>query len=181
MTKISLDQSPASYFADFVVWPLAILASLLTLLLKAPHLSVSMVVAAVLGFFSWTLIEYILHRFMLHHLQPFKGWHDEHHARPFALIGTPTAISLALFIVVGYLPLALALGPWVGLAAILGIASGYFLYIVVHHATHHWRARPGSWMAKRKREHALHHMKGVSGWYGVTTSFWDHVFKTDHR
>ncbi|GAB1426064.1 hypothetical protein MASR2M16_32980 [Thauera terpenica] len=31
------------------------------------------------GLVGWTLIEYLLHRFMLHRVEPFRAWHVEHH------------------------------------------------------------------------------------------------------
>lgn len=176
MKKVSLEQSPWLYYADFVVYPIVIMGGLAALLAGAPRLHWAMLLAAVLGFLAWTLIEYILHRYVLHGLQPFKGWHQEHHDRPMALIGAPTALSLVLFVVVAWLPLALVFGSWLALAATLGLVVGYSLYLVVHHGVHHWKSRPGSWFAARKREHAIHHMRGIEGWYGVTTPFWDKVF-----
>lgn len=176
---IKLEQRRASYFADFVVYPAVIMAGLVVLVLRADRSPAILLLSAVLGFFAWTLVEYVLHRFVFHHVQPFEGWHDEHHKRPRALIGTPTIASLALFAVLGFLPLYLALGPSIGLAATLGLICGYLLYVTVHHGVHHWHTRPGSWMRARQQDHARHHMKGAHGWYGVITPFWDKVFSTD--
>lgn len=176
---IKLEQRRASYFADFIVYPVAILTGLVLLVLYADSSPAGLILSAMAGFLAWTLIEYALHRFLFHHVQPFEGWHDEHHRRPRALIGTPTVVSLALFVVLGFLPLRFLLGPWFALAAILGLASGYLLYVIVHHGVHHWHTRPGSWMRARQQEHARHHMKGATGWYGVITPFWDKVFSTD--
>jgi sterol desaturase/sphingolipid hydroxylase (fatty acid hydroxylase superfamily) len=50
-------------------------------------------------------------------------------------------------------------------------------YSVMHHAAHHWRSS-GVWLKRRKQVHGLHHQFGPPGFYGVTTSFWDHVFRT---
>ena len=50
---------------------------------------------ALLGLVAWTLLEYVLHRFVLHGMQPFQAWHAEHHRRPQALIGTPTVAAIA--------------------------------------------------------------------------------------
>ena len=181
MKKASLEQSPVSYYADFVLYPAALASGLAVLLVWAPAITWAMPLAAVIGFFAWSLIEYILHRFVLHGLQPFKQWHQEHHDRPMALIGAPTLGSMVLFVLIAYLPLSWMLGAWVALAATLGLAAGYFSYLVVHHGVHHWKARPGSWFAARKREHAIHHMPGIEGWYGVTTPFWDKVFSTQRH
>ncbi len=51
---------------------------------------------------------------------------------------------------------------------------GYFAYGLIHHAVHHWRSR-SAWMQQRKRLHAIHHRLPHFN-YGVTTSFWDHLF-----
>lgn len=179
MTLFKLEQHPAVYFADFVLYPIAIAAGLGALLLRANGPIWVLASVAILGFLGWSLVEYILHRFVLHGVQPFKRWHAEHHQRPFALIGTSTVVSMALFVLLVFWPLALLSNRWIALAATLGITSGYLLYLVVHHATHHWKARSGSWMHDRKRDHALHHRPGAHGWYGVTTTFWDRVFHTD--
>jgi hypothetical protein len=179
MKIFTLEHHPVSYFADFVLYPVAIVAGMAVLLL---HVSVDdwmLLPAAVAGFGAWSLVEYALHRYVLHGLQPFKRWHEEHHQRPFALIGTSTLASLVLFVALVYLPLAFVFSHWLALAATLGVISGYLFYVTVHHASHHWKARPGSWLQARKQAHARHHMVGAHGWYGVTTSFWDRVFFTD--
>ena len=179
--NISLEQSPWSYYADFVLYPIALGAGLAVLLLRAPVLNGSLLLAAVIGFLCWSPIEYVLHRYVLHGVQPFKRLHQEHHDRPMALIGAPTLLSMVLLVVLVYGPVSLVFGDWLALAATLGVTLGYFFYLIVHHAVHHWKARPGSWLAARKREHAIHHMKGVEGWYGVTTPFWDKVLRTQKR
>lgn len=181
MTPFKLEQSPVAYFADFVLYPAAIVAGTGLLWLLADRPLWLLLPVAVAGFLVWSLVEYGLHRFVLHGVQPFKRWHEEHHKRPFALIGSSTLVSLMLFVLLVLWPLSLMLGRWIALAATLGMLCGYLLYVLVHHGTHHWKARPGSWMQARKRDHARHHMPGVRGWYGVTTPFWDHVFHTDGR
>ena len=48
------------------------------------------------GLVGWSFIEYLLHRFVLHRMQPFKRWHAEHHDRSTALICTSTLLSGSL-------------------------------------------------------------------------------------
>ncbi len=181
MTPFKLEQHPVAYFADFVLYPVALVAGSSLLWLQADDPIWMLLGSAIIGFLTWSLVEYLLHRFVLHGVQPFQHWHEEHHRRPFALIGSSTLVSMALFVVLVFLPLLLIARPWIALAATLGTTFGYLLYVFVHHGTHHWKARPGSWMQARKRDHARHHLPGAHGWYGVTTSFWDHVFHTDDR
>jgi cyclopropane-fatty-acyl-phospholipid synthase len=181
MTPFKLEQSPVLYFADFVLYPAAIVTGVGMLLWRGAGPVWALLLAAALGFLAWSLIEYCLHRFVLHGVQPFKRWHEEHHRRPFALIGTSTLVSLTLQGLLVLWPLSRILGPWIGLAAALGVGAGDLLYVLVHHATHHWKTAPGYWIHARKRDHALHHRPGAHGWYGVTTSFWDRVFLTDRN
>ena len=111
---------------------------------------------AVIGSLGWTLIEYFIHRFILHGLPPFKVWHAEHHRRPTALICAPTFVSAGLIILFIFVPAWLIIGKWPATALTFGVLVGYLFYTAVHHATHHWRVN-GDWFKQRKRWHALHH------------------------
>ena len=92
----------------------------------------------VAGLAGWSLIEYAMHRFVFHGIEPFQRMHGEHHRRPQALIATPTVLSLALILVLVWLPATLLGGVWLAGGATLGVAVGYFAYGVIHHAVHHW-------------------------------------------
>ena len=128
------------------------------------------------GLAGWTVIEYLLHRFVLHGLQPFSRWHAEHHSRPTALICSPTSLSASLITVLVFLPALALAGLWPACALTFGVLTGYLAYAVTHHATHHWRSE-AAWLLRRKRWHALHHRASrPPGHYGVTSGFWDHVF-----
>src|SRR5467141_772568 len=74
--SFKLERSKASYFADFVVYPLAILSSGFLLCVAPrggwPHIAV----AVLSGLIGWSLLEYTLHRFILHGLEPFRSWSD---------------------------------------------------------------------------------------------------------
>ncbi len=181
MGLFSMEQSKAAYVADFALYGAAVAALAAFLALAAPrgHLTVLMVLTLA-GLVAWTLIEYALHRFVLHGLQPFRRWHEEHHRRPAAWICTPTLLSATLIALLVFLP-ALLLGDlWQACALTLGLLAGYLVYAVLHHATHHWHAER-AWLRRRKRWHAMHHHHAHPGCYGVTSSFWDHVFGTTGR
>jgi sterol desaturase/sphingolipid hydroxylase (fatty acid hydroxylase superfamily) len=172
-----MEHGTAAYRADFVVYGGLVIGLALFMLADAPHgMRLALAATALCGLCAWTVIEYLLHRFVLHALPPFKGWHEEHHLRPSALLCTPTLMSAALILTLVFLPAFLTAGLWAGVALTQGVTTGYFLYTVTHHAIHHWR--PDSrWLKERKRSHALHHRNAKAyGRYGVTSEFWDRLF-----
>jgi cyclopropane-fatty-acyl-phospholipid synthase len=139
----------------------------------------------------WSLLEYVLHRFVLHGIRPFSSWHGEHHARPGALISSPLLLSLSLFAALAATPAWWLLGVWPGMAITLGLMAGYLAYGLTHHAVHHrmpaWVAR-NAWMGRRRTRHAMHHYThhattvgrpGTACHYGVSNSVWDAVFGTN--
>jgi sterol desaturase/sphingolipid hydroxylase (fatty acid hydroxylase superfamily) len=176
MTVFSLEHGESAYWTDFGIYGAMVTALTILLSVFAPHEHwLGLVGLVAIGAATWTLMEYALHRFVLHGLEPFLSWHAEHHERPTALMATPTLLSVALIAFLVFVPALLAAGRWRASALTLGVIAGYFVYGLTHHATHHWRSL-GPWMKQRKRWHARHHH--VAGCYGVTSSFWDKVFGT---
>lgn len=180
MVLFTLEHGKTAYRADFVFYGGAICA-LAAALAAAPsqgHWWWTLAWVA-LGLSSWSVIEYGLHRFVLHGVQPFQRWHALHHARPTALIATPTALTATAFAALVFVP-AWALSSWpTACAWTLGVLMGYLAYALTHHATHHWRSN-SVWLLQRKRHHALHHHHSHGGYYGVTSSAWDVALGT-HR
>jgi sterol desaturase/sphingolipid hydroxylase (fatty acid hydroxylase superfamily) len=167
-----------SYFGDFVACPATILFISAEV---APRHGTAAVAAwlalMAVGVFEWTLVEYLVHRWVYHRYWPFKHYHDMHHAEPEAQIGAPSFISIAL--ILGFLgaPL-LPFGLFVAGAVSCGLLLGYTAYVLVHHAVHHWRPKVGSLFYGLRRLHARHHYARTPINFGVTTSLWDHVFGT---
>lgn len=177
MRFLKLEHSRIVYFSDFVVYLALIAAASGALLRFAPQAHrVELIVSVVAGLVGWTLIEYLMHRFIFHGLEPFRRWHGEHHHRPHALIGTPAFLSGALIFAFVSLPIMLLWNVWEATAITLGIIIGYLGYMWVHHVVHHWRT-DNAWIRQRKRRHAIHHMKPTCE-FGVTTSVWDHIFRS---
>lgn len=177
MGLFTLEHSRGAYRADFVVYGSAVPLLAAYLLLEGPRaLWPQMALWALIGIAGWSLIEYLLHRFVLHGVQPFQGWHAEHHQRPAALICAPTILSAVLILTLVFLPVLLVSTLWRACALTLGVLAGYLGYAVVHHATHHWRSEQSAWLRKRKRWHARHHQARTPACFGVTSGFWDHVF-----
>lgn len=181
MRFFALEHSEAAYRADFVLYGAAIVLLAAYVLVASPHQPWLQGAALTLaGLAGWTAIEYLLHRFVLHGLAPFRDWHGEHHQRPMALISAPTILSAALIATLVFLPALLAGGVYRAGALTLGVLSGYLAFAITHHATHHWRA-DSAWLARRKQWHALHHHAAQPACYGVTSAFWDHVFGSTGR
>jgi hypothetical protein len=141
---------------------------------------------ALAGAGAWLPMEYLLHRFVLHRLQPFVAWHEEHHRRPWARIAAPTPVSATLFAGLVYAPAWVLFGAWPATAFMTGMLASYLLYSLTHHAIHQPTSPAsasgftGRWLAARRRWHARHHAAGLHralpGRYGVTSGLCDHLF-----
>ena len=157
MGLFTLEHSKLAYRADFALHSAAIVALAIVLVRGTPAadgFEIAALIAA--GLLAWSGLEYLLHRFVLHGLPPFRGWHAQHHRRPTALIYTPTVFTAALVAAGVFLPMWLAGGVWRACALTLGILLGYLSYSLTHHAVHHSRST-GAWLAQRRRWHARHH------------------------
>ncbi len=178
----SLEHSRAAYLADFALLYASIAALAAFLAVRgAPERRGEIAAFAVVGLAGWTLIEYVLHRFVLHSLQPFRRWHALHHLRQTDLIYAPSILSVSAVTGLAFL-LGWVLGDLSRACALtLGLLIGYVGYSVTHHAVHHWSGG-NTWLRRRKRWHSLHHRPSQPpGRYGVTTAVWDHVFRSAVR
>jgi cyclopropane-fatty-acyl-phospholipid synthase len=157
MKLFTFEHSPWAYRLDLFLYGISPWVMAIGLMAYNPANSwVWLWALATLGFLAWTLTEYLLHRFILHGLVPFSRWHEEHHQRPGALICMPSAISLGLIFLLVFLPNFWMFGFWSAVAFSLGVLSGYAMYTLVHHATHHSKSkRP--WLLQLRFHHATHH------------------------
>jgi cyclopropane-fatty-acyl-phospholipid synthase len=180
MGLLTTEHGKAGYLVDFMLYAVAYTTLAVLLALVAPYARRQEILAfALSGLVAWTLVEYVLHRFVLHGIQPFKAWHAEHHRRPRALIGTPTILTATLIAALVFLPALVLSDLWRACALTFGLLTGYLVYALVHHATHHWRV-DNAWLRQVKRHHALHHSSiAAPGRYGVSSAFWDFVFRTN--
>ena len=96
----------------------------------------------VVGFMSCGLLEYVVHRWVLHGPPSLaRRGHAQHHAEPRALISTPPFVIMTGALAIwGLLGLVLP----AGLAALLvfGLYAGYDYFALVHHRQHH-RSKAG--------------------------------------
>ena len=82
MPVFAIEHSTTRYRADFIAYAVAVTALAAWLGLRTPPGLVWFLPALMLaGVASWSALEYALHRFVLHGVQPFARWHGEHHRR----------------------------------------------------------------------------------------------------
>ncbi|WP_018149987.1 sterol desaturase family protein [Leeia oryzae] len=179
MYLFKLEHSRTAYLTDFALYALVVLLLALFLMLGSPvQHRVTLLAMVLLGLMGWGLVEYLLHRFVLHGVRPFSDWHDAHHQRPAALIYTPTLLSVGLIVILVFLPWLWLTNVWDATAVTLGLLGGYFEYTLTHHAIHHWRSH-SAWLKQRKLWHGRHHyIHSNLSCFGVTSTFWDIVFNT---
>jgi sterol desaturase/sphingolipid hydroxylase (fatty acid hydroxylase superfamily) len=147
------------YFGEMLV------ASLLATMLLAIS-PLRMASAAALfagGVAAWTLVEYVVHRFVLHDL--VQTQHGLHHAHPDRAVLTVFWQIWVCFAIV-YLV--------AGGAFLAGALVAYAWYLFVHHCAHHGRDKLPLPLLKH---HQSHHRFAKRN-YGVSTTIWDHVFGT---
>jgi hypothetical protein len=105
MRAFTLEQSQFAYRIDFVLYGIATLALTGLILGAGPRDQwLTNAAYALVALSGWTLVEYVVHRFLLHGVEPFKTWHAAHHQRPTALIFAPTLISGVLIATLLFLP-----------------------------------------------------------------------------
>lgn len=146
--------------------------------------AITLILAAAAGAALWTLAEYVLHRFAMHHLHGrgiMSREHLEHHVHSRWDFSYTHILSWTGMLLVGFgvwMPLTRwVAGTAAGLAVAVGWAVGYFFY-EYHHAMAHLRApssRYGRWL---RRHHFHHHFGHPMSNHGVTTLVWDKAFGT---
>ena len=147
------------------------------------ELSLGLFVAGVL---LWTLMEYLIHRFSFHFTPRGRIGvilayliHGVHHAYPedHRRWITPPSVSFPIAVAL-YLVFNLVLGKFLAPLA-SGIAIGYLLYDLMHYWLH--RGNIQSRIGRHLRSHHMqHHYSSPERRFGVSSPFWDHVFRT-HR
>jgi sterol desaturase/sphingolipid hydroxylase (fatty acid hydroxylase superfamily) len=138
-----------------------------------------------IGLFVWTLTEYVLHRFLFHWMPPgklgermhfvFHGVHHDYPSDSKRLVMVPT-ISIPLAALFFFL-FKFLLGGIMVFPFFAGFLIGYLFYDMVHYAIHHYNFKSKFWL-DLKQYHMLHHYKDMNNGYGVSSKFWDLIFRT---
>ncbi|KAF2143451.1 uncharacterized protein K452DRAFT_286278 [Aplosporella prunicola CBS 121167] len=144
----------------------------------------------VLGLSIWTLVEYLMHRFLFHLDEYLPDnrvgitlhflLHGIHHYLPmdkYRLVMPPT-----LFMVLAFpfwkLAHTVFFYDWhVATAVYCGGIFGYICYDLTHYFLHH-RNLP-AYYRELKKYHLEHHFADYQNGFGVTSKFWDRVFNTE--
>jgi sterol desaturase/sphingolipid hydroxylase (fatty acid hydroxylase superfamily) len=164
---------PLSFVADATVALTLLTWSALTL--ERPRAVVPVVACALL---SWTLIEYVSHRFVFHGSRApraFREGHGRHHGAPKARLALPFFTSpLVGLAITG--AAAAAIGASLG-ALFTGVcAVGYVAYGGLHHLVHNSDSHraPVAWL---RAVHDVHHARPNRN-FGVTSPLWDLILGT---
>ncbi len=139
----------------------------------------------VLGLAVWTFTEYNLHRFVFHWCPPgeigkrihfmFHGVHHDYPRDSKRLVMVP-AVSLPLAVLF-YFTFSLLLGKLYVEPFFVGFVMGYLFYDMTHYALHHANFKSKFWL-ELKQHHMIHHYSDPDNGFGVSTTFWDHVYRT---
>lgn len=139
------------------------------------------------GLLAFTLIEYVMHRFVFH-LQPKNEKqekfaytvHGVHHDYPKDKdrLAMPPPLSVILATLFFFL-FEWVMGDLV-FAFLPGFLMGYALYLWVHYMVHAFKP-PKNFLKIFWVHHGIHHYKDPENAFGVSSPFWDVVFGTMPR
>lgn len=103
MPMLSIEHTTTAYRSDFVLYGCAVAGLSAWLALRAPaDMGLQLSALAAAGLLGWSGIEYALHRFVLHGLPPFKGWHREHHLMQPCCFGVTSGVWCRVFRIAGH-------------------------------------------------------------------------------
>jgi sterol desaturase/sphingolipid hydroxylase (fatty acid hydroxylase superfamily) len=140
----------------------------------------NLILAYLAGVVSWSLTEYVVHRWMFHGprgRRAYNSEHLDHHAEQSYFAPSWKKVVIALMATAVVAPPVVWLVGWPGLAWWLGLLTLYAVYEVIHRRchTHAPRGRYGRYVRKH---HLYHHFHAPTKNHGVTSPLWDLAFRT---
>jgi sterol desaturase/sphingolipid hydroxylase (fatty acid hydroxylase superfamily) len=151
-----------------------------------PHMTVLMFAGMfITGLISWTLFEYVLHRWIFHYVPKAKWalrlhfiFHGVHHDYPNDVkrLVMPLSVSVPLALGV-YFALRAFMQPVYLYPFFSAFVLGYVFYDTVHYALHHFNFKGEVWK-KIKKHHMLHHYSDSTKGFGVSSELWDKVLNS---
>ncbi len=136
------------------------------------------------GLLLFTLVEYAVHRFIFH-MKPdtqfkkkiqytFHGIHHDYPKDKDRLAMPPlVSITVATVLLFGF---KLLMGDYV-FGFLPGFLFGYAGYLFVHYIVHAYQV-PKNGFKVLWVHHAMHHYKVDNKAFGVSSPFWDYIFRT---
>jgi sterol desaturase/sphingolipid hydroxylase (fatty acid hydroxylase superfamily) len=174
---ISITLAPWNYALSFAV-DTAVALTLLAWAAFTVEGTAAVVPVVVCAVLSWTLLEYVSHRFVFHGARsprPFREGHGRHHGMPDAHLAMPFFTSPFVALVITTAAGAI-IGPGLG-ALYTGVCGvGYVAYGALHHLVHdpNVRVPPVPWL---RAVHEVHHARPNRN-FGVTSPLWDLILGT---
>lgn len=134
------------------------------------------------GVLTWTLLEYVIHRWMGHDRRfrrsPFGVEHIRHHVEGNYFAPTWKKVAVAAIVApVIAVPAIALVGSTNGLLYTAGFLGFYAMYEWLHRREH-THAGVGPYGRFVRRHHFHHHFVDGRKNHGVTTPIWDFVFGT---
>ncbi len=174
---------------NHILIPISILtfAALAILYWGLSHNLISIVSAIyifVIGLLAFTLVEYLVHRYIFHMVTDTKrkekfvyAAHGVHHEYPKDKdrLAMPPPISVAISTVLFFL-LKFIMGNIV-YAFLPGFLIGYCAYLGVHYIVHAFQP-PKNFFKVLWIHHGIHHYKDHERAFGVSSPLWDYIFRT---
>ena len=143
------------------------------------------IIYAIIGLVVWTLIEYVLHRYVFHFkaksflgksiLYLFHGLHHDDPQDPTRLLMPPVPAVIYLILLWQFFSLCIPARYLETFMAFFII--GYLCYDYIHYGTHHFKMN-GTIGKYLKRHHLKHHFAHEDSKYGVSSPLWDYIFGT---
>ena len=142
----------------------------------------------IVGIFVWTFTEYNLHRFVFHY-EPKSSigkrihfiTHGVHHDYPNdskrLVMVPPISIPLCVFF---YTLFYFMIGEAYVDSYFVGYVAGYLFYDMSHYYLHHGNFKSKFWN-ELKQNHMRHHYLEPDKGFGVSTTFWDLVYRSTFR
>lgn len=143
----------------------------------------------------WTLVEYLTHRYILHgRFKRSKKWYKKwykslankyldplhwgHHERPTNGLHVSGELKDLLPLFAVAVPLSFIFPFYTAPMLLAGVSQSYLAEEWVHHCIHYYNFRH-PYFRRIKGYHLYHHSSsGMERGYGITSRFWDVIFKS---
>lgn len=137
------------------------------------------------GIVFWSLFEYIFHRFVFHFYPAWKFqrrlqfiMHGVHHQYPNDKDRLVMPVTVSIPVSVLLLSVFHLLMGDQGWSFFSGFLCGYLAYDMIHYSVHFFTRIKHPVFLKLRQHHMDHHFLDSQRGFGVSSSFWDHIFRT---